>query len=89
MKEFYMKYKNIIIMAINIMIIALGVFGNDYKFIIIGLLLIALSFYTNYLEKKVEEQKAKEKAERKAKKAIDRYSNNTKKKKKKKSKKRK
>ena len=83
MKEIYMRYRNIIIMVINVMIIALGILGKDPKFIVIGILLIALSFYTTYLEKKVEEQKAREKAERKAKKAVDKYSNNTKKKKKK------
>ena len=66
MKEFYMKHKNSIVMFLNVMIISLGVFAKDTKFIIIGILLTALSLYVIHLEKKAEEQKAREKAERKA-----------------------
>lgn len=66
MREFYMRHRNSIIMFLNIMIISLGVFAKDTKFIIIGILLAALSFYVISLEKKAEEQKAREKAERKA-----------------------
>ncbi len=39
MREFYMRHRNSIIMFLNIMIISLGVFAKDTKFIIIGILL--------------------------------------------------
>lgn len=83
MKEFYMKHRNSIIMFLNIMIISLGVFAKDTKFIIIGILLAALSFYVISLEKKAEEQKAREKAERKALRNAEKFRNRGKKKKKK------
>lgn len=83
MKEFYMKHKNSIVMFLNVMIISLGVFAKDTKFIIIGILLTALTLYVIYLEKKSEEQKAREKAERKALRDAEKFRNRGKKKKKK------
>ncbi|CED94012.1 MULTISPECIES: hypothetical protein [Romboutsia] len=83
MREFYMRHRNSIIMFLNIMIISLGVFAKDTKFIIIGILLAALSFYVISLEKKAEEQKAREKAERKALRNAEKFRNRGKKKKKK------
>lgn len=75
MREFYMRHRNSIIMFLNIMIISLGVFAKDTKFIIIGILLAALSFYVISLEKKAEEQKAREKAERKALRNAEKFRN--------------
>lgn len=83
MKELYMKHKNSIIMFINAMIIGLGVFTKDTKFIIIGILLMALSLYVISLEKKAEEEQAKIKAERKALRDAEKARNRGKKKKKK------
>ncbi len=83
MKELYMKHKNSIIMFINAMIIGLGVFTKDTKFIIIGILLMILSLYVISLEKKAEEEQAKIKAERKALRDAEKARNRGKKKKKK------
>lgn len=88
MKEFYIKHKNSIVMFLNVMIISLGVFAKDTKFVIIGILLTALSLYVIHLEKKAEEQKAREKAERKALRDAEKFRNRGKKKKKKSKKKR-
>ena len=88
MKEFYIKHKNSIVMFLNVMIISLGVFAKDTKFVIIGILLTTLSLYVIHLEKKAEEQKAREKAERKALRDAEKFRNRGKKKKKKSNKKR-
>ena len=61
MSKFLKKNKNSIVMAMNVMIIALGFFSKDYKFVVIGILLAIAS-----QEKKIEEQKALLKAEKKA-----------------------
>ncbi|WP_122640033.1 hypothetical protein [Romboutsia sp. Marseille-P6047] len=66
MKEFFTKHKNNITMAINAMIVILGLVARDTKFVIIGLLLAALTIYVTMEEKKAEAQKAQFKAERKA-----------------------
>lgn len=83
MKKFYMKHKNSIVMILNVMLISLGLFNKDTKFIIIGILLTALSLYVFHLEQKAEEQKAREKAERKALRDAEKFRNRGKKKKKK------
>ena len=70
-------------MFINAMIIGLGVFTKDTKFIIIGILLMMLSLYVISLEKKAEEEQAKIKAERKALRDAEKARNRGKKKKKK------
>lgn len=85
MKDFLAKNKNNIIMAVNVMIIILGVVTKDVIFIVIGILLIALNLYVIFSEKKANERKAQLKAEKKAKLQGSKSKN----KKKKKSKKRK
>ena len=87
MKEFFKKHKNNITMAINAMIVILGLVAIDTKFVIIGLLLAALTIYVTMEEKKAEAQKAQFKAERKAR--LQEEKSKMKNKKKKKSKKRK
>ena len=66
MSKFLKKNKNSIVMAMNVMIIALGFFSKDYKFVVIGILLAILNVYVASQEKKIEEQKALLKTEKKA-----------------------
>lgn len=66
MKEFYFKNRNAITIALNVMILLLGILAKDVKYIIIGILLMGLTAYVFKKEKQMEEEKAKLKAERKA-----------------------
>lgn len=85
MKNFYMKYKNIIGVIIDAIIIILGLSIKNYVFVIMGIILL-LTLYVAKLEKQDAEEKARIAAEKKAIKAEQKRLNKGKKKKKKKKK---
>ena len=84
MKNFYMKYKNIISILMDIIIIILGLFAKKYVFIIVGILLLLLTIYVDKLEKKQAEERARIIDAKKALKTEQKRLNKGKKKKKKK-----
>lgn len=84
MKNFYMKYKNIISIIMDIIIIILGLFAKKYVFIIVGILLLLLTIYVDKLEKKQAEERARIIDAKKALKTEQKRLNKGKKKKKKK-----
>lgn len=84
MKNFYMKYKNIIGVIIDAIIIILGLSIKNYVFVIMGIVLLLLTLYVAKLERQDAEEKARITAEKKAIKAEQKRLNKGKKKKKKK-----
>lgn len=84
MKNFYMKYKNIIGIIMDSIIIILGLSIKNYLFVIMGIVLLLLTLYVAKLEKQDAEEKARIKAEKKALLAEQKRLNKGKKKKKKK-----
>ena len=81
MKKFYLKHKNQISLILNVLILIIGIYTKNYPFIIVGIILFALTFYVAKIE---EKKKAERDAERKALKAQQKRLNKGKKKKKKK-----
>lgn len=57
MKNFYMKYKNIIGVIIDAIIIILGLSIKNYVFVIMGIVLLLLTLYVAKLEKKMLKKK--------------------------------
>lgn len=84
MKNFYMKYKNIIGIILDTIIVILGLSIKNYFFAVMGLLLLFLTLYVDKLEKQNAKEQAKIAAEKKAIKAEQKRLNKGKKKKKKK-----
>ena len=84
MKKFYLKHKNQISLILNVLILIIGIYTKNYPFIIVGIILFALTFYVVKIEKEEEKKKAERDAERKALKAQQKRLNKGKKKKKKK-----
>lgn len=82
MKNFYMKYKNIISMIMDITLIILGFYRKNFIFIILGLLLLLLTFYVCKIEREDAKEKARIQAEKKALKDEQKRLNKGKKKKK-------
>ena len=76
MKKFYLKHKNQISLILNVLILIIGIYTKNYPFIIVGIILFALTFYVAKI--------AERDAERKAWKAQQKRLNKGKKKKKKK-----
>ena len=57
MKKFYLKHKNQISLILNVLILIIGIYTKNYPFIIVGIILFALTFYVEKIEK--EEKKIK------------------------------
>lgn len=84
MKNFYMKYKNPISIALDIALIILGILSRSILFTVSGLLLLFLTLYVSKFEKRKAEEDAKILADKKAAKAALKQQGKGKKKKKKK-----
>ena len=84
MKKIYTNTINTVLFLCLHLEFEIGIYTKNYPFIIVGIILFALTFYVAKIEKEEEKKKAERDAERKALKAQQKRLNKGKKKKKKK-----